>query len=253
MIRSHTVGTKGQGLTMAMPPRRRKPHPVPFAALGTVLLAVAFLWTCSPASAHPHAWIDLRSDVVFDDDGRIAALRMAWIFDDMLSAYSVAGLEKAAGKPTGEALHSLARRNLDNLREHGFFIDIRLDGKRLAIDSVTDVTAAFADGRYQMGFTVPMASPIDPRKHQMSYSVYDPSFYIEIAHLPDEPVGLINSSASTCGAWIHQPAPNAELRSLAEAFGKDESIDEQLVRAMSGESEVPIGRLFAEKVTVQCR
>ena len=34
------------------------------------------------AAAHPHAWIDLRSRVLLNEDGEVHAFEFTWLFDD---------------------------------------------------------------------------------------------------------------------------------------------------------------------------
>ena len=43
-------------------------------------LTIASMAACAstPAFAHPHVWIEMRSDVVFNDDGLIKGTRESW-------------------------------------------------------------------------------------------------------------------------------------------------------------------------------
>ena len=41
------------------------------------------------ASAHPHVWVQVTSQIVYDSEGKAAAVRHAWKFDDMYSAFAV--------------------------------------------------------------------------------------------------------------------------------------------------------------------
>ena len=66
--------------------------------LGRLLIALAgslaaTLPAALPACAHPHVWIAATTDLVFDESGRVAAVRHQWVFDAMYSGYAVLGLE----------------------------------------------------------------------------------------------------------------------------------------------------------------
>ena len=37
----------------------------------------------APASAHPHVWVTVKSELVYASDGSITGVRHAWTFDDM--------------------------------------------------------------------------------------------------------------------------------------------------------------------------
>ena len=91
---------------------------------GAVALAcVAF---GSPALAHPHAWIETRSDVVFDGQGKIAAINVEWDFDPNYSEMAVDGLdENGDGYHSAGELMPLARENLIALKDYDYFIKAR--------------------------------------------------------------------------------------------------------------------------------
>lgn len=58
-------------------------------ALGCLLTAAS----CGQAIAHPHVWIDMRSDVVFNEDGLITGLNLSWSFDDGYTQMALDGLD----------------------------------------------------------------------------------------------------------------------------------------------------------------
>ena len=57
------------------------------------LALVAALATTSLAEAHPHIFVDARSEIVFDPEGRISAVRQIWQFDEAFTAYAIQGLD----------------------------------------------------------------------------------------------------------------------------------------------------------------
>ncbi len=221
------------------------------AALCPFVAALAL--GAAPAHAHPHVWIDLRSKVVFDDQGRVTALRVDWLFDEFYSAYAVAAMKRVDGVPDPADLMALARINLDNLREYAFFTDVRADGRRIVPKRATDPASDFDGKRLRLAFTVPLPEPLDPRKQSVTFAVYDPTYYIEIAYLPGDPVGLLNAKDTGCAALIEQPDPSPEARNLAGAYGRDESIDAMLGEVLTGRPGTTIGELFAEKAVIRCR
>ena len=84
------------------------------------------------ALAHPHSWIDLRSRVIMNDEGRVAALELDWLFDDLYTAYVAQEFVKQ-DRPPSEFLPEVASTYLGNLAEYDYFTDVRLDGERLAL------------------------------------------------------------------------------------------------------------------------
>ena len=191
------------------------------------------------AFAHPHAWIDLRSRVLLDNEGRIKALELAWLFDDY---YTVLVAEELGlgGTPSDDYLDEIAKRNLTNLREYDYFTAITLDGDRQPIADVTRYETDVHDGRLWMRFEVPLEQSIDPKAGKVSFSVYDPTYWIEILHLEAEPILFSGEGAESCIGEIIQPNPTIEQVTLAAALDQDETAGDGL------------GELFAEKVVLRC-
>ena len=46
------------------------------------------------ASAHPHVWITVKSQIAFNHDGKVSAVVHDWVFDEMYSAFATQGLAK---------------------------------------------------------------------------------------------------------------------------------------------------------------
>lgn len=191
------------------------------------------------ALSHPHAWIDLRSRVLLNEQGQVYALELAWLFDDY---YTVLVAEElgTGEQPTEDYLNGIAKRNLTNLREYDYFTAITYDGERQSVGEVTSYETEVHAGRLWMRFEVPLETPLDPRAGEVTFSVYDPTYWIEIVHLEAEPILFSGAGAESCLGEIVQPNPTMEQVSLASALDVDESAGDGL------------GQLFAETVAVSC-
>lgn len=207
-----------------------------------VLTATAWLciagW-CVPAGAHPHGWIDLQSTVIFDGDGRIAALQLDWLFDEFYSAFVLADIA-ANGQPRDETLRQMAGQDIENLREYGYFSDVRVDDVRVDTATVEEFDAGLRDDRLWLRFTVPLQQPVDPRSHAVKFAIYDPTYFIAILHVEDAPVVLTGTGAEGCHSRIIQPTPSLDAIGLAAALDRTQTSDDTL------------GEVFAEWVRVRC-
>ena len=58
-----------------------------------VMAAVMAFLGGAKAFAHPHVWIDMRSSVVFTDDGLIKGVDLEWTFDDGYAQMALDGLD----------------------------------------------------------------------------------------------------------------------------------------------------------------
>lgn len=62
-------------------------------------LALGMACIATPAFAHPHVWIEMRSDVVIDDQGLITAFNIQWTFDDGYTQMALDGpIDPRAGE-----------------------------------------------------------------------------------------------------------------------------------------------------------
>jgi len=230
------------------------PHPVVrrlhsrltrFAARGimpaVLALGIAALTAASPrAQAHPHAWIDVRSTVVLDDAGRAAAIEQEWVFDELYSAALIEGVtEGRVFKP--EMLADYVGEVIGNLGPYSYFTTFRADGRVQRFDKPTRYQGVLRGERFVLSFTAPLAQPVDPAVHTLEFSVYDPTYFIQMMHVDSDPPGVRGTGAAACRAAVHAPEPTPAA--LARAFAMD----------WQAEPDDTLGELFAQKVTLQCR
>ncbi|OYV29180.1 MAG: hypothetical protein B7Z79_11095, partial [Thiomonas sp. 20-64-9] len=111
------------------------------------------------ASAHPHVFVNVHSQVVFDPQGKIAAIRQQWTFDDMYTAFAIAGLDGGSGKgPSPAQLHAIAQKNIDDLAQYQWFT--HASGGKIRFVKPTDFGADYKPGgKLQLHFTLPLAEP----------------------------------------------------------------------------------------------
>ena len=90
------------------------------------------------ASAHPHVWVTVRSQIVFAPDGKVAAIVHDWVFDEMYSSFATQGLAKPGELVKREIFAPLAQENAGGLAEIGYFTTLKLDGKAVEFAPVTE-------------------------------------------------------------------------------------------------------------------
>lgn len=206
-----------------------------------VFLAMALIvMSSTPASAHPHVWIDIRSTLIMNDKGQVTAIEQEWLFDEFYTLFALEGLKKAKGKKE-ELLAALAKVNLENLHPYGYFMDIRSNGTKIVAAKVTEYKMEHRDDRLWLKFVVPLETAIDPKKERMRFSVFDPTYYIEMLHAENDVISFKDGPAEKCSAIVEAATPSEEAVSLAAALDQGAVPDNSL------------GALFAETVVVKCR
>ncbi|MEM1400473.1 MAG: DUF1007 family protein [Pseudomonadota bacterium] len=195
----------------------------------------------STATAHPHAWIDVTVEVLFNDDGAATGLRERWQFDEFYTAFALEGLGTGgAQNPTQEELDEIVRVNVTNIESYYYFTEVEHAGVFIGFDTSKEMSAVYEDNRLEMIFVVPFEEPLDMSTSSLTYGIFDPTYYIEMLHAPvDQPVVLVNAPRD-CSAEIEEASPTFEAISLAATVDQMDSTGLQL------------GTLFAERVTVAC-
>ncbi|MEW5726495.1 MAG: DUF1007 family protein [Pseudomonadota bacterium] len=194
-----------------------------------------------PAAAHPHAWIDLRVEVLFDPAGRVTALRQTWLFDEYYTAFATEGFDKNRdGQPDRDKLDALLAENLGNLAQYDTFTRVRAGGGAVAVGKPGEASSRMVGNRLEMTFSLPLKAPVAVGEG-IDYAVFDPTFYIEILHAEKgEQVRLVGAPAS-CAHEVVAPSPSIETVALAQGLDRTQSAGDGL------------GAHFAEWVEIRCR
>lgn len=197
------------------------------------LAGVMWFGATVSATAHPHAWIDISVEVLFDASGRVSALRENWLFDEFYTAETVQKGERAK-------MDALTARILRNLKEYGYFTRVEANGRPVALKVPVESSARMDGIRLRMSFTAPLAEPVGAAAMPLTYAVFDPTYFIEMLHeeVPDA-IRLVNAPAQ-CRFRMLPADPDPKAVALASALDRTQSGGDGL------------GAYFAEKVEVRC-
>lgn len=190
---------------------------------GRVLGAALAAATAAPALAHPHVWVAVRSEVVFDADGKVMGVRHAWTFDEMYSAFAVQGLGKD-GKPSKQELDELAKVNTSQLTEYSYFTHARGSGKRLEFREIRDATITLDDKKnVTLHFLAVFKEPASAGK-AFVVQVFDPDYFVAFDFEKINPVTM-KGAPQGCTLRMVQPKPlsDDETRRLQSVAGTNES------------------------------
>ncbi|MFG1343661.1 DUF1007 family protein [Xanthobacter autotrophicus DSM 431] len=203
-----------------------------------LLLLAAILFSPRPAAAHPHVWVTMKSELVYDAEGRLSAVKQIWTFDDAFSAFALQGLEKEKDGSYGDkVLKPLAEVNVTSLKEYDYFVVGKSATAKLAFKEPVDYFLTYADELLTLHFTLPLAKPM-PAKGTVTVEVFDPTVFVSFAFAEKDPVHLVAAPAG-CTQQVVSPDP-PQTSQLSEAFFS------QLTSASD------YGAKFADKITVKC-
>jgi ABC-type uncharacterized transport system substrate-binding protein len=222
---------------------RRRSQSAGIARARCLLLFFGFvlLMPVAQASAHPHVWVTMTSELVYAPDGSVTGIRHAWRFDDMFSAYALQGIEsKKKGVFTREELAPLAEVNVASLKEYDYFNYARIDGKKQkgAFADPTDYWLDYTDSILTLHFMLPLKKPV--RAQNFEIDIFDPEFFIDFGFEEKDPVKLMNAPAQCALSLVR---PNDSAFPSTQRFDQSFRVSE----ANAGQ-----GAQFANKVLVKC-
>ena len=183
--------------------------------------ALASVLATGAASAHPHVWVTMQSELVYAPDGSVTGVRHAWTFDDMFSAFAMQGIEaKKKGEYTREELAPLAEVNVTSLKEYDFFTQGLADGKKVEFsEPPAGYYLAFdkKDAVLTLHFVLPLKAPVKAK--DLSLEIFDREFFVDFSFKDKEPAKLVGAPAG-CKLVVGEPQDmGAELSQRLSQLG----------------------------------
>jgi ABC-type uncharacterized transport system substrate-binding protein len=208
---------------------------------GAIALAVAG-GAPGSGSAHPHVFIDSGVDFLFDPAGRLALLRVTWVYDHLstLLLLEDLGISPDAGGTIAEADKAAVARDQSQWVE-GYDGDaaLRHAGARIGLSGPIEPQADYRDGQVELRFLRALETPIRPDETTV-VRLYDPTYFVAY-YVSLEPA--LEHAPETCHATVIPFEPTGPLVALQQslfALPPDEDPDE------------PVGHLFADEIRVTC-
>jgi ABC-type uncharacterized transport system substrate-binding protein len=211
------------------------------------ILALSGVVSATPALAHPHVWVAMHSDIVFNDQGLIDGINVEWTFDDAYTQMALDDLDtNGDGVYSQDELAQLTKDNLDALRDYDYFAVVRFNGEKQPIDDATDYGQIWSDGKLELHFHLPLKTPIDPRTGEFVLKIYDPDFFVAMDYVKDEPVTVLGNIPENCKLVVKPVPTDAELQQTRAMLATKP-------RDWKPENNEDFGALFAQAVTIACQ
>jgi ABC-type uncharacterized transport system substrate-binding protein len=208
------------------------------------LAAIAMWLTASLAQAHPHVWVTMMTELLYAPDGSATAVRQAWTFDDMYSAFATTGIQaKTKGRFTREELAPLAQENVESLKDFDYFTYAKIDGKRQkdAFNPPVDYWLDYdpKETVLTLHFTLPLREAVKTK--QLTIEIYDPEFFVDFGFAETNAVKLVGAPPQ-CTVTNEKPNDSnfpLVFQRLNKSF-------------VTSEANFGMGMNFANKVSVTC-
>ncbi len=206
---------------------------------GVVATGVAgMMGGVGPVQAHPHVFMDTVLEVIRDEAGRAAALRVTWTYDPFFSLVLITerGLDPDADGVLTEE-ETAALQGFDMNWEPGFPGDtFAFAGERaVALSGPRDGVARYEEGRIVSSHVRDLAEPV---AGLLVVKNYDPTYYTAYT--------IQSVLAEGCGTEVISPDLTEAEREMQAALAEiPADVDVEI-----GFPEV--GAVFAQEVRVTC-
>jgi ABC-type uncharacterized transport system substrate-binding protein len=186
--------------------------------LRLALLAPCTALFATDALAHPHVWITGQEQVIFGPKGEITAIRHAWVFDEMYSAFVTEGVGKKGQILSKEDLAPLAKSNVEDLAEFDYFTHAKIQSAKVEFGAPTDYSLEERpDKLVVLRFTMPLKTPAAAKL--FSFQVYDPTYFVAFELDRQNGVSFVNApKGCTNNVTGAKPLAAEESKKLTESF-----------------------------------
>ena len=209
------------------------------------LCTTALACLAAPVAAHPHVFVEAGVEVVFDDAGRVAGIRLSWTYDEFFSFMLTEdlGLDTDGDLVmTEQELAALAAGVLDWPADFGGDLYLLHQDAPVALGPRAEASVDYVDGRVIERHYRPLETPVSVDQ-PLAVQVYDPFYYVAYEIAPDIAV----QGGAGCAAELRKADLNAAYSLVDELLygrpasdvGPDEAFPE-------------VGEAFSDTVLVTC-
>lgn len=148
----------------------------------SLVFATLLLLVFSQTSfSHPHAFIDNRLTMIFDDEG-FAGIRVEWVFDEFFSNMIAGDYDRNQNNILENSeIVAIEKGAFDNLANFDYFTVIRIGGKSFKVKYVRGFSAALKEGKLRYNFFIPCHIKAIPTFKKIVISQYDPTYYTDMS------------------------------------------------------------------------
>ena len=191
------------------------------------------------AKAHPHVFADSKMEIVGTKDGKLAAVRNIWRFDELFSSSVVVDFDKNGnGTLDPPELEEVGKTVLGSIAEWEFYTFVTVKGRDIKLTPPHQIRGLFDHGQLTLFFEMKPAEPV-------AFSVYDESYFVAFDFADENSYQLLDLPKS-CRKSFTRPDPDAEASEWMNSVSMLKP-DQKLP-----EDGVNFSQLLATRIDVTC-
>ncbi|WP_168201354.1 DUF1007 family protein [Qingshengfaniella alkalisoli] len=198
----------------------------------------------SPATAHPHVFVEAEGVYIFDADGGLAGVKIDWLYDafSTLVLYDTLDLDRDGdGQLNDDDLEKIKLGETDWPPDYEGDTYLWIDGQKQNLSRPHNASAYIVDDQVGVTFELYLDNTVNVSGLTASLKLYDPYYYYAYSV---SGAGQTGDHGTECQVSVKRFTPDEEETAL-----------QRKLAALSRE-EMPqdenIGALFAEEIVLQC-
>lgn len=197
--------------------------------------------------AHPHVFVEAKSEIVFDGSGHATGVRHAWRFDKFFSSYAILGYDHDQnGLLTPEELAELAEINAESLKDFDYYTFVYLNDEPVPIGDISGYWLSYDADMQQLTFyfVLTFAEPVDPSEGPLTIDIFDPEYFVAMEMTPAEPFAMIDAPKDCKLQREERGELDADTAAMLATIPREGEIPEgakPLVKALSNTAIVRCG------------
>ncbi len=206
----------------------------------SVLGIVCLLFSVT-ASTHPHAFIDMKTKILVQEQ-QLIGFSMEWTLDEASSATVLYDMRQTRGDK--QALQALVEEVMGNIvHEHYFSYLYDKAGKKIKYRSKPQNYGMKSNqNQVQYYFDFLLSQPRTLAKDELTLLTYDPTYYVAMYYDQENQSALdFSALPAHCQGRVIEPQVDAKIREYASSLDQTQRNEDD-----------SLGVIFAQKVMLIC-
>lgn len=202
------------------------------------LLAILFSLFSLNTFAHPHAFVDLKTQALVENK-TLNGFRMSWTLDEIASSTLIYEMQSSADPD--KTKQDLTKEMIDTAKTDHYFSYLYNQKSNLIpfTDKPSDYGFVVENNRIIFSMNVYLTEPQKLSIVPITLMTYEPTYYMAMEYNQQQDVSI---SDNQCEIKVVQPKVDDTLKLYASSLDKDQTPEDQ-----------SLGRAFAQKVEMKCK
>lgn len=167
---------------------------------------MVFFFSMTILYAHPHVFIE--GAVTFEgSESALTGIRVTWAFDTMFSQTLIADYDKNDdGRFSRAEEEMLEREAFKNIKRFHYFSYLSVNGKKRAIETITEFSATIRGKQVVYCFVIPLALTAGRWSKKVVFAMYDNTYFVAMRYATRRPIRVKGLRAcETSYRFVEEP------------------------------------------------